>query len=119
MYLGNPNLRAVDQEIEYTKEMIEEVIRCKEDIIYFAEKYFTIVTIDEGKKLIELFDFQKKILKQFVEPQEYRGKIKQNSILRIPRQQGKCIFKDSIVKLRNKKTGEIKEIAVKDIYFGR
>ena len=68
MYLGDKTLRAAGEKIEYTPEMLREYIRCKEDVIYFAEKYFKIVTIDEGEKLIELWDFQKKILKAFVDP---------------------------------------------------
>ena len=66
MYNGNKMLRAKGEEIEYSPELLEEYARCREDIIYFAEKYFKIVTIDEGEHLIELFDFQRKMLKAFV-----------------------------------------------------
>ena len=37
---GNEKLRNVGQVIEMTDEMIKEYIRCKEDLIYFCEKYF-------------------------------------------------------------------------------
>lgn len=66
MYMGKKTLRGVGEVVEYTKEEIREYIRCKEDIIYFAEKYFYIVSIDDGKHKINLYDFQKKILKLFV-----------------------------------------------------
>lgn len=88
-YLGNPNLRAAEQEINYTKEMLEEYARCAEDIVYFAEHYFQIVTIDHGKQLIKLFDFQKKMLKAFVESPEYQEKKKRHCIVKIARQSGK------------------------------
>ena len=95
MYLGIGGLRAANEAIEYTNEMIEEVIRCKEDIIYFAEHYFHIVTIDEGKQLITLFDYQKKMLKAFIDPPDYKSnkteenEPKRHIIVKIARQSGK------------------------------
>jgi hypothetical protein len=68
MWEKNSKLRREGEQLEYTKEMIDEYIRCKEDIIYFAENYFYITTIDYGKIKIKLFDFQKKILKAYTEP---------------------------------------------------
>ena len=47
-YKGNPNLKAENVQIEFTKENIEEYIRCKEDPIYFAKNYIKIVSLDEG-----------------------------------------------------------------------
>ena len=63
MFNGNASLRKAGEEYQFTDEMIQEYIKCKEDIIYFAENYFHIITIDKGKQLIKLYDFQKKILK--------------------------------------------------------
>ena len=85
MFQGNAALRKDDEQIEYTDEMVNEVIKCKNDIIYFAEKYYTIVTIDGGKQNIKLWEWQKKVLKAFVEtPND-----KQSVILKIARQSGK------------------------------
>lgn len=85
MYENNNNLRSVNEKIEYTKEMLEEYIRCSEDIIYFAEKYFHIITIDHGKIKIKLWEFQKKMLKAFLKPPED----KKNVIVLASRQIGK------------------------------
>jgi len=85
MYMGNASLRKAGEEIEYTPEMLQEYVRCKEDIIYFAEKYFYIITIDEGKILINLYNFQKKILKACIDPPDHRNYL----ITMMPRQQGK------------------------------
>lgn len=63
----NNGIRESGEVLEYTPEMIEEYIKCKTDIIYFAEKYFYIVTLDKGKQLILLRDFQKKLLKAMIE----------------------------------------------------
>lgn len=62
MVRGNILLRAAGEVVEYTKEQIQEYIRCKEDILYFAEKYVKIVTIDRGLELIKLWDFQKEMI---------------------------------------------------------
>jgi len=61
-------LRQHGEIVEYTQEMVQEYIRCKEDIIYFAETYFYIVNVDRGKELINLFEYQKKMLKAMIEP---------------------------------------------------
>ena len=81
MYNGKEKLRGAGEEIEYTPEMIQEWIKCKTDIIYFAEKYFYIVSIDDGKHKISLFDFQKKTLKLFMGDDD--------NIVLMPRQMGK------------------------------
>jgi len=112
MFQGNVGLRAEGELVTYTKEIINEYIRCKEDIIYFAEKYFYITTIDDGKIKIPLWDFQKKVLKAFITPPKNRRHI----IMMMPRQQGKCFLDTTIVKLRNKKTKEIKELPIKEFF---
>lgn len=62
-YLGNPNLKRAGQKIGFTKEQVEEYIRCRDDKIYFAEKYMKIVHIDKGLINIPLYEYQKKLLK--------------------------------------------------------
>lgn len=69
---GNESLKApfasefVSQE-EYQKR-IEEVIHCRNDIVYFAEKYFTIISKDPkiGKHIIHLYPRQKELVKTMV-----------------------------------------------------
>lgn len=68
MYLGEEKLRGPGQKIEMSKKRIKEYIRCKEDVLYFAENYFYIVDIDKGKHKIKLREYQKRILKAFVSP---------------------------------------------------
>ena len=68
MYMGNPYLRAQDEKIPMTKEQINEYIRCREDILYFAENYYYIQTLDYGRIKIPLWEFQKKMLKVFIDP---------------------------------------------------
>lgn len=61
-YNNNPNLKRVSQDIPFTKEQIREYIRCRDDVIYFLNNYFQIVTIDKGKQIIELWDYQEEII---------------------------------------------------------
>ena len=82
----NVNLRQSGQEVNYTPEMLQEYIRCKQDIIYFVENYFTIIEPDKGKIVIKLREYQKKILKSFVEVDDIKRK---NRILLAARQIGK------------------------------
>lgn len=56
------SLRSYGEETEYTPEMILEYKRCRDDIIYFAERYFNIVTLDKGKQIISMWDFQKNLI---------------------------------------------------------
>ena len=78
MFNKNPLLRSAGEEIEYTPDMVEEWIKCKEDILYFAEKYFYIVSIDEGRILIPLRDYQKKMLKAFLHPEKNKKHLNQS-----------------------------------------
>ena len=43
-YLGNPNLKKVGTEIQFTKDQIQEYLKCKEDPVYFAKNYIKTVS---------------------------------------------------------------------------
>lgn len=92
-YLNNPNLPKGDSTYTYTPEMIAEIDKCRNDIIYFAEHHFFINGF-YGKEIIKLFDKQREILKGI-------QKSKKN-ILVTSRQVGKCICGDTKVKIRFK-----------------
>lgn len=61
MYMSNASLRGVDEEIEYDQEMIDELLKCSEDPIYFIENYVKIIS---KSKLVtfEMRDYQKKYI---------------------------------------------------------
>lgn len=61
-YMGNENLPRKDSTFTWTDEMVAEVKLCMKSILHFAEEHFFIIT-EEGKRKIELFKFQKNILK--------------------------------------------------------
>lgn len=66
-YNGNANLLRAGSQLAWTKEMLEEWNRCKNDVIYFAEKYFYIITLDDGKQPIKLFEFQKEFIQACID----------------------------------------------------
>ena len=59
-YHGNPNLKPIGYNHEFTEEQIREIIKCKNNPVYFIENYCHIVTLDEGLKLFKLYECQKK-----------------------------------------------------------
>lgn len=64
-YKGNENLLRGNSQFKWTDSMIEELKLCNKSILHFAEQYFFITTLDEGKKKIELYKYQKRLLKAF------------------------------------------------------
>lgn len=80
-YLGNPNLKGPGVKIEFTKEQVEEYVKCANDPIYFTKNYVKIVTLDKGLVPFELYDYQEDII----------SKIHDNRyvIAKLPRQSGK------------------------------
>ena len=81
IYLGNPNLKKANTQIEFTQENIEEYLKCKEDPVYFAMNYVKIVTLDEGLKSFAPYDFQEKLINNF-----HNNRF---NICKMPRQTGK------------------------------
>ena len=81
VYLGNPNLKRTNVNIEWTQENIEEYLKCKEDPVYFTENYIKIINLDEGLVPFEMYPFQEKLVKNFHE--------NRFNICKMPRQSGK------------------------------
>jgi hypothetical protein len=99
VYLGNPNLKKANIQIEFTEEQIIEFLKCKEDPVYFANNYIKIVSLDEGLTQFKPYHFQEKLINNF-----HRHRF---NICKMPRQTGKSttvvsyllhylIFNDSV-----------------------
>lgn len=61
-YRGNKSLPTADVQFEWTPEMVSEIKKCSKNILHFAENYFWAVTVEEGKKKLDLYKPQKKLL---------------------------------------------------------
>jgi len=61
-YLGNANLKPAGVGIEFTKDQVEEYMKCAQDPIYFIKKYVKVVSLDEGLVPFNLYDYQEEIV---------------------------------------------------------
>lgn len=63
---SDPNLRKANLLFQYTDEEIAEILKCRKDIVYFAETYVYLKT-ENGLKHIKLRPYQKQLLKNYQE----------------------------------------------------
>lgn len=80
-YDGKPKVKRSDVSIEYEQWQVEELIKCKNDIVYFLSNYCYIIHPDKGKHNIDLYDFQHDFIKHLRD--------NRFSIVLAPRQCGK------------------------------
>ena len=80
-YRDNPLLKKVGVDHQYTKEQVEEYVKCAEDPVYFCMNYIKIVNVDEGLINFKMWDFQKEMISLF--------KDNRFVITKCPRQVGK------------------------------
>ena len=99
IYLGNPNLKKANTQIQFSANQIEEFMKCKNDPLYFTQKYVKIVSLDEGLVPFKPYKFQEKLIKRF-----HKNRF---NICKMPRQTGKsttvvsyllhyAVFNDSV-----------------------
>ena len=81
IYLGNPNLKKANTQIEFTQDQVFEFVKCKEDPVYFTQNYIQIVSLDEGLVPFNMYPFQRKLIDNF------HGN--RFNICKMPRQTGK------------------------------
>ena len=63
-YMNNPDLPNVGAEFEYTPKMIKELKKAQNNLLYFAENFFHIISLDDGKQKINLHYCQKRALRK-------------------------------------------------------
>jgi hypothetical protein len=61
-YRNNTKLKLPNVELQYTKEELEEYVKCANDPVYFCEKYIKVKTLDKGIVPFKLYDYQKKFI---------------------------------------------------------
>lgn len=62
-YLGNPNLKRSGVSVNWTPELVQEYIKCKEDVVYFVTKYMKIININKGLVNFVPYPYQENMLK--------------------------------------------------------
>jgi hypothetical protein len=94
-YKNNSHLKAAGMQIKYDKHQIEERIKCTQDPLYFIQNYLKIVHVDRGLVPFKLYDFQKDLLKTYVDNRFVCALL--------PRQVGKCVHNKTIITILYKK----------------
>jgi len=107
-YNGNANLKRSNQSIEWTPNLVEEYVKCQNDVVYFTETYMKIINIDKGLVNFKLYPYQKEMLTAFAN--------NRFNIVTTARQAGKCQKLNTPIKVRNKKTGEIIETTIGEFH---
>jgi len=82
-YHGNPNLKSIGHQHQFTQEEIQEILTCQRDPVYFIENYCHIVSLDKGLVKFKLYDCQKKKVEVILNNRKV--------VLMEGRQQGKTI----------------------------
>jgi hypothetical protein len=66
-YMGNPNLKRAGIDVNWTPTMIEEMVKCSQDVVYFVSNYMKIVNVDKGLIPFTPYDYQIEMLKAMAE----------------------------------------------------
>jgi hypothetical protein len=66
-YLGNPLLKRSGVDVNWTPDIVQEYIKCSQDVIYFVETYMKIINVDEGLIPFKPYDYQKEMLQAMAE----------------------------------------------------
>ena len=64
VYMNNPNLPAEGSVFEYTPAQIKQLQKAAKNLLYFAEMFFYIISLDEGRQKIKLHSVQKRALRK-------------------------------------------------------
>ena len=80
-YLGNPNLKNSNVELEFSPQQVKELVKCATDPQHFIENYVQIVHVDHGLVPFKLYDYQEEMIKIF-----HNNRF---VISKLPRQSGK------------------------------
>ncbi len=107
-YMSFDRVKAAGVKIGFTKEMEEEIGRCANDLLYYAENYFYHVHPDDGLKKIELYPHQREQLPSLQD--------KRFNIFLQSRQSGKCVDYNTTIIIRNKNSLEEQYIKIGKFY---
>ena len=66
-YRNNPKLKPPGVELQYSKEELDEYIKCAKDPVYFCSKYVKVKTLDKGVMPFKLYDYQETFVRKIHE----------------------------------------------------
>lgn len=94
-------IKPANQKIEYTEEMISELIKCSDDPMYFIRNYMKIQHPTMGSTRFIPYDYQEKIINAY-HTHRY-------NVVLTGRQLGKCFCSNTYIRYNNK-TIQIKNL---------
>lgn len=103
-YRDNLLLKRPGVQYDFEQWHLEEISKCAADPIYFIRNYVKIISLDEGIIYFDMHDYQEEMVNAFHD--------NRFSIVRIGRQSGKCLKYQTLTTIRNKITGEIKQVPI-------
>lgn len=103
-YRDNLLLKRPGVRYDFEQWQLEEISKCAADPIYFIRNYVKIVSLDKGIIFFDMHDYQEEMVNAFHD--------NRFSIVRIGRQSGKCLKYQALTTIRNKITGEIKQVPI-------
>lgn len=106
-HIKNSKLKRKNAKIGYTEDHIKEIIKCKNDINYFANNYFYIRSLDHGMIKMKLRPYQKQLVKNLVS--------ERFNIVNASRQSGKCCYNCKIT-IKDEVKNEVYDIKIDDFY---
>lgn len=62
-YLGNPNLKRSGVSVNWTPDLVQEYMKCKNDVVYFVTTYMKIININRGLVNFVPYPYQEQMLK--------------------------------------------------------
>ena len=92
----------------WTKEMLQEYVKCAKSVKYFALNHCKVFSVKGGLVPLSFRDYQMKMFDLLEKEQKI--------VALWPRQSGKCGLSSTMINVRNKTTGEIREIAIGEFY---
>lgn len=101
-------LKAANVPMGFTRDQVDEYLKCVADPVYFAKTYCKIVTLDGGIQRFNPYPYQENILHQF--------DVERMVCLMQSRQSGKCVSGRTKFRVRNKLTGEIRDVTAKEFH---
>lgn len=107
---GAMEWRAPNIVFEHTAEEFDELKRCADDVVYFANNYAYAMT-DYGVEQITLRSYQEDVMRDFADTRW------RHNVFLSPRQSGKCVEYGTIITIKNAETNDILEIPIGRFYF--
>lgn len=107
-FKNNNGIRRPGIKFSMTQEELEEYIKCKLSVYYFAEHYCKIKLEDGSIGQMKLRDYQKDIIRLYTE--------NRYSILMASRQSGKCLIFNTLVNLKDDQ-GNVFKMNLGKLYY--